>query len=633
MSAIQFVVRDVAGNLSRGSVAGEGASSSIIVGAGADVSLNLTAGQILSYTRQGQALQITLIDGRVITIEGYFAMDGVAENTLFLSADGYMTEVQLQQGAGADYFATYAQDSGLGKFAANDDLYFVRGADVIRADAAVGDDDVGMLATALGGVAPFLGWGGAAAVGTAVIAGVDGGSTNGPPPPVIDVTGGVEGTGDIINQEEHSTGVVLTGVGTPEGNVTVTIGDATTTTIVDQDGNWSVTFPPEEIPTGEYDIPVDVVIVTEGGEATTTETLVVDTVIGASIDASGGADGVINAAEYDGGITLTGTVTGNDQVTVTIGGVDYEATVVYDATSLTGTWSLDVPTSVWGEGEYSADVTITTTDAAGNSFSTSGSVEVDTLIGTSIDATGGADGVINISEAAGGVTLTGTVTGNDAVTVTVAGVTHAAAVVYDEVSNTGTWALDLPSSLFTEGEYDMGVTVTTTDAAGNTATTEGTIAVDTLIGVSGDATGGADGVVNAVEYGSGVVLTGSVTGNDAVTVTINGQSYDGVVSYDDVSNTGTWSLAVPTSVMGQGEYSQGVTVTTTDAAGNSASTSMTVEVDTLIGVDANATGGADGVINGVEYGSGVVLTGAVADHRAVGLPVDRDGDRVAARDS
>ena len=95
MSAINFVVRDVAGNISRGSVAGEGASPSLIVGAGEDVSLNLTRGQIISYTRQGQALEVTLIDGRVILLEGFFTMDGVSENELFLSAGGSLTEVQL----------------------------------------------------------------------------------------------------------------------------------------------------------------------------------------------------------------------------------------------------------------------------------------------------------------------------------------------------------------------------------------------------------------------------------------------------------------------------------------------------------------------------------------------------------
>jgi len=145
MSAINFVVRDGAGNISRGSVAGEGASSSLIVGAGSDISLNLSQGQIVSYTRDGQSLQITLVDGQVITIEGYFVDAGVAPNDLFLSSDGFLTDVDLSQGAGADYFANYTVDDGLGKFAANDDLYFMRASNVLRADLDADDAEVGML--------------------------------------------------------------------------------------------------------------------------------------------------------------------------------------------------------------------------------------------------------------------------------------------------------------------------------------------------------------------------------------------------------------------------------------------------------------------------------------------------------
>ena len=53
MSAIEFVVRDDAGAVTRGSVAGVGGSNSIIVGVGQDVSLNLDRSNILSYVRQG----------------------------------------------------------------------------------------------------------------------------------------------------------------------------------------------------------------------------------------------------------------------------------------------------------------------------------------------------------------------------------------------------------------------------------------------------------------------------------------------------------------------------------------------------------------------------------------------------
>lgn len=63
MSAIEFVVRGDTGTVERGSVAGAGGDTSIIVGAGQDISLNLDRSNILSFVRQGQALQVTLVDG------------------------------------------------------------------------------------------------------------------------------------------------------------------------------------------------------------------------------------------------------------------------------------------------------------------------------------------------------------------------------------------------------------------------------------------------------------------------------------------------------------------------------------------------------------------------------------------
>ncbi|MGJ8610627.1 MAG: Ig-like domain-containing protein, partial [Octadecabacter sp.] len=597
MSAINFVVRDNTGNISTGSVAGEGVPASLIVGSGADISLNLTQGQIISYTRQGQALEITLVDGRVITIEGYFSMEGGTENELFLSADGYLTEVDLTQGAGEDYFANYIQDDGIGKFAMNDDLYFMRGADVMLADAYVpADDEVGMLGAALGGLAPALGWGGAAAAaGAAALVAGGGGSSGGGStlPTVAVVSGTLEGNDHTVNEVDHSNGVDIAGTGTPGAEVEVTIDGHTETTTVDVDGNWAVVFEPADIDTGEYTTPIDVTITNEGGTVTITDTLVVDTIIGVDMTTAGGDDGVINAVEYEGGVTLTGVVTGGDSVVVTIDGVEYVAVV--DGS----TWTLDVDSSVLGEGEYTTEITITATDVAGNSASSTGTVVVDTVIGVTMDATGGTDGVINATEFAGGVMLSGTVTGGDSVTVTIGGVDYAAVV------SGSTWTLAVDSSALGEGEYTTDITVTATDAAGNSASSTGTVVVDTVLDVDMSATGGSDGIINATEFAGGVTLSGAVTGGDSVTVTINGVDYAAVVS-------GTsWSLDVSSSVLGEGEYTQGVTVTATDGAGNSSSTSGSVVVDTVtsVTVDTTSVGGSDNVVNGVEQGNGVTLTG------------------------
>ena len=81
MSTIEFVVRGDAGVVQRGAIGGN-AGQNVVVGADQDISLNLQRSHILSYTRQGQALEITLVDGQVITIEGFFGADGTTENQL-----------------------------------------------------------------------------------------------------------------------------------------------------------------------------------------------------------------------------------------------------------------------------------------------------------------------------------------------------------------------------------------------------------------------------------------------------------------------------------------------------------------------------------------------------------------------
>ena len=50
--------------------------------------------------RNGQALQITLAGGKMVIIEGFFSVDGIAENKLFISANGQLAEVDLVAGDG-----------------------------------------------------------------------------------------------------------------------------------------------------------------------------------------------------------------------------------------------------------------------------------------------------------------------------------------------------------------------------------------------------------------------------------------------------------------------------------------------------------------------------------------------------
>ncbi|MEN8918889.1 MAG: Ig-like domain-containing protein [Octadecabacter sp.] len=610
MSAINFVVRDVAGNISRGTVAGEGVSSSLIVGAGADVSLNLTQGQIISYTRQGQALEITLIDGRVIVVEGYFTSEGVAENQLFLSADGYLTEVDLTQGAGADYYANYLQMDSAGKFAVNDDLYFMRGADVLLADSfEPADDQVGMLAA----MAPLIGWGGgaaAAAAGAAVLAGSGGGGGGGgggPTAPEVAVTSGTkEGDSHVVNEEEHADGVEIGGTGTPGATVDVTIDDVTETTTVADDGTWEVTFDPSDVETGEYSTDVDVTVTNEGGSTSVTHTLVVDTVIGADISATGGADGVINATEFDGGVTLSGTVTGGDTVVITIDGTEYAAEVSGS------TWTLAAGAAITAGDYHTHDIIITTTDAAGNSSSTTGTVVVDTVTTATISTagSGGTDGVIFTDEHPNGVSLTGTAEAGSTVVLTLSDANQTYATHTFEADDSGTWAYTFPASEVPTGELTLVAAIEATDLAGNTSRDEGSVVIDTFVNeleMTTNTSGGDDGVVNFNESSQSITMAGTVEVGSTVSVNLHGVIMDATVD----AATGDWTVTYPGGSLPGGEYSTTVVITATDAAGNSSSLTEAVQVDTVVGDLALSTQPIefDDVVNYDEASNGVVING------------------------
>ncbi|WP_459208669.1 Ig-like domain-containing protein, partial [Acinetobacter vivianii] len=192
------------------------------------------------------------------------------------------------------------------------------------------------------------------------------------------------------------------------------------------------------------------------------------------------ADNVLNAAESTTTITVTGTLTGipadaaTTVVTLLINGVTYTATV--DAA--TGTWTADVAGSdLLADTDATIDATATFTDAAGNS-----STVTDTQTYT-VDTTGpdnstttitinpiAGDGIVDSSEAATDQTISGTVTGEysvgDVVTVNVNGVD-----ITTTVQTGGLWSVTVDGGqLVLDADSTINVSITATDAAGNTGT-------------------------------------------------------------------------------------------------------------------------------------------------------------------
>lgn len=604
MSAIEFVVRGDAGGLDRGFVGGEGVSAPLLAQVGSDISLKLERTQILSYGRSGQSLEMTLVDGQVIVIDNFFALDGTPQSELFISTDGLLAQVDLAAGPADTYFSTYTDSDSFGKWNPDDELFFYDGPAVQL--AGVVDDSVGMLGTGLLGGFPILP---AALLGAAaLIPGATDGETvldsvETRPDPEGSILAGTVETGTIVNAEDHADGVDIVGTGTPGAAVVVTVSGTDQETVIDEDGNWGVTFPTEDIPEGTYETPVEVVVTDDGREVTIEDTLSVDTEATVTFDEDAvGGDGTVSGDEAGGDVLLTGTTEEGSTVVVTIDGVDYPATVEGED------WTVSLPADTLEDGEYVQDVTVTATDAVGNTAVATGDFVVDTEASVTFNASEvGGEGIVNAAEAGSDVLLTGTTEAGSTVVVTIAGVDYTATVEGE------TWTVTLDADTL-EGEYVQSVTVSATDAVGNTAVTTGDFTVDTVTNVGvATATIGGNGVVNAQEHASGFTVTGTAEAGASVVVTLGEASHTVTAT-----SGGTWSVYFVPSEVPEGTYEATVTAVATDIAGNTATASGTIQIDTEMSVTVDtASVEIDGVVNAEEASDGVTITGTAEAGSAV----------------
>ena len=420
---------------------------------------------------------------------------------------------------------------------------------------------------------------------------------------------------DVINVAEHNQAQIISGsaTGAAAGDkITVTIGGQTYTTVLDAAGNWSVGVPANVI-SGLSDGSVTVTAsVTDaaGNTGSGTHNVTVDTGLPSVSFNAISDDNVLNAVEKGQDLSVNGTsanLAEGTVVTVTLNGKNYSATTAAD-----GTWSLTVPAAdLSGLGEASYTLSATATNGVGNSISTTANLLVDTALPTVTINTVAGDNVINAAEVAAGQTITGKVANADignTVTVNIGGNTYTATVQSDL-----TWSVNVPESVLTAlGNGDLTVSATVTNDHGNTGTGERDITIDaSLPGLRVDTVAGDD-VINSIEHGQNLIVTGSSDGLAAgttLTVTVNGKTYAASVLAD-----GTWSAAIPAADVGAlAAGTVTVTVAGQSAAGNPVSISHDVTVDlaaVAISIDAIAT---DDVINAAEKGADLVLSGSTSN--------------------
>ncbi|EKY3901935.1 TPA: Ig-like domain-containing protein [Enterobacter hormaechei] len=420
---------------------------------------------------------------------------------------------------------------------------------------------------------------------------------------------------DVINVAEHNQAQIISGsaTGAAAGDtVTVTIGGQTYTTVLDAAGNWSVGVPANVI-SGLSDGSVTVTAsVTDaaGNTGSGTHNVTVDTGLPSVSFNAISDDNVLNAVEKGQDLSVSGTsanLAEGTVVTVTLNGKNYTATTAAD-----GTWSLTVPAAdLSGLGEASYTLSATATNGVGNSISTTTNLLVDTALPTVTINTVAGDNVINAAEVAAGQTITGKVANADignTVTVNIGGNTYTATVQSDL-----TWSVNVPESVLTAlGNGDLTVSATVTNDHGNTGTGERDITIDaSLPGLRVDTVAGDD-VINSIEHGQNLIVSGSSDGLAAgttLTVTVNGKTYAASVLAD-----GSWTAAIPAADVGAlAAGTVTVTVAGQSTAGNPVTISHDVTVDlaaVAISIDAIAT---DDVINAAEKGADLVLSGSTSN--------------------
>ncbi|MFL9559273.1 Ig-like domain-containing protein, partial [Acinetobacter baumannii] len=580
------------------------------------VLVKVAASDVLVVNREGTNAVIRLKNGETIVIEGFFS--GTAEpkdnSLVFQDENGQLIWAKFKDAendADADSDADADADSDVEPQALlGEDLPAALPAEAPQ--ELVSDviyqpiSSIEPLLYHDAGVNPWL-WAAIPLVAGGIIAAASNHDSNDDssvpadttPPSTDGVTFSVDPvtSDNVINASEVAGNVTITGVlknipaDAANTAVTVVINGVTYNATVDKAaGTWTVSVPGSGlVADADKTIDAKVTFTDAAGNSSSvndTQTYTLDTTAPNApvIDPVNGTDPITGTAEP--GSTVTVTYPDGSTKTV-VAGPD-------------GTWT--VPNPDLNDGD---EVTAVATDPAGNT-SGPGTAIVDAVgpntdgVNFAVDSVT-ADNVINASEAAGNVTITGILknvpsdAAATAVTIVINGVTYTATVD----SAAGTWTVSVPGSgLVADTDKTIDAKVTFTDAAGNSSTVNDTqtYTLDTAAPAAPviDPVNGTDPITGTAEPGSTVTVT--YPNGDTATV----------VAGPD----GSWS--VPNPGLNDGDEVEAIA---TDPAGNP-SLPGTAIVD-AVGPNTDGVNftvdsvTADNVINASEASGNVTVTGVL----------------------
>ncbi|ARD23987.1 adhesin [Shewanella japonica] len=321
------------------------------------------------------------------------------------------------------------------------------------------------------------------------------------------------------------------------------------------------------------------------------------------------SDGVINAAEMA-QVVIQGTVTHiEDGQTVTINLTDNQGhSLTLTAQVNGGIWQLPAQ-DLSGFDDGSLEVTATVNDIAGNPATATAQLPVDILADITVEILDN-DGVINATEMTQ-VVIQGTVTDvedNQTVTVIITdNQGHSLTLTTQVIA--GVWQLATQDlSGFDDGSLE--VTASVNDDAGNPTTATTQLPVDTTAVITINIIDNDD-IINQTEL-LAVVVSGTVTnietGQD-VTVTLTDANNTSTSIITTVNSDGTWTIsAQDLAALGFVDGILTASATATDVAGNTASATDQLVIDTQVTIDIDT--GADGFDVGLfTYGRESSLSG------------------------
>ncbi|MGH8466635.1 MAG: Ig-like domain-containing protein, partial [Pseudomonas sp.] len=419
-----------------------------------------------------------------------------------------------------------------------------------------------------------------------------------------------------LNATEAGVTQTLTGTTGLTGanqTVVVTIGGLTIPGVtVDANGNWSAPLTAGELadlPQGPQEITVTV---TDGGGNTGSAMadvgIAVTQLPAVAVTSFAGVGFDLTYAESQNPQTITGStvnVQAGQQVTVSVGGISHQATVLGD-----GTWSATFTPAELATLDSADTITASVNDLAGNTANLLAPQAITVNLtpptfAITIDPVTG-DNIINVADGnPANITVSGKSIGlldGTPVNISIGGVPHIATV------EGGTWSVSVAATEFTNGTTTT-VTASTLDPLTNA--TQGVLVDTTLPTVTINAFTGDD-VLNSTESKSAQLITGTADAGDVgrvVVVNLNGKTYSGTVQAG-----GTWSVSVPAAdlqALPQGSGATNViSATLTDAAGNvGTAVPHTVNVDTAAPLLALDVVAGNNVINLVESLANVLVGG------------------------